>query len=71
MRSSTGPGSRSSGTSLTATGDRLWGSLGIGGTWSWDGGTNAVYGEGLVATSLSNFGDGSASRATFGFRRVW
>ena len=27
--------------------------------------------EGLVATSLSNFGDGSASRATFGFRRVW
>ncbi len=60
-----------SGTALTATGDRLWGSLGVGGTYSWDGGTNSVYGEGLVATSLSNFADSTSNRATFGFRRVW
>jgi fibronectin-binding autotransporter adhesin len=51
--------------------DRLGGSLGVGGTYSWDGGTKAIYGEGLVATSLSNFADNYTNRATFGFRAIW
>ena len=32
-------------------GDQVWGSLGVGGTYSWTDGSYAVYGEGLVAAA--------------------
>ncbi len=51
--------------------DRLWGSLGVGGTYSWGDGAYAVYGEGLVRTSLADFGDSYANTATLGFRMAW
>ena len=58
------PGSR-------PTADRVWGSLGLGGTYSWGDGAYAVYGEGLVRTSLEDFGDSYANTATLGFRMAW
>uniref|UniRef100_UPI00261D2CC7 hypothetical protein n=1 Tax=Amaricoccus sp. TaxID=1872485 RepID=UPI00261D2CC7 len=59
------------GTGLTNRPDRTWGSLGLGGTWSWADGQYAVYGEGLVSTSLANFGDSYTGAATAGFRIAW
>ena len=43
-------------TGLTSEGDQFWGSLGVGGTYSWADGRYAVYGEGLVSSSLANLG---------------
>jgi len=59
------------GTGLTSSGDRVWGSLGVGGSYSWNDGVYAVYGEGLVRTSLSSFGDSYANSASAGFRIAW
>ena len=59
------------GTGLTSSGDRFWGSLGVGGSYSWNDGVYAVYGEGLVRTSLSSFGDSYANSASAGFRIAW
>ena len=59
------------GTALGTEIDRLWGSLGAGGTYSWGDGAFAIYGEGLLRTSLSDFGKSYASTATAGFRMAW
>ncbi len=64
-------GVRVGGTKLGTDGDSLWGSVGGGGTYSWHDGTYAVYGEGLVRTSLSDFGNSYANTATFGVRMAW
>jgi fibronectin-binding autotransporter adhesin len=60
-----------SGTSFASANDRLWGSLGVGGTYSWSGGRYAVYGELSYDTSLNNAGDVDRYRAQGGFRIVW
>ena len=41
-----------SGSRLGSDIDRFWGSLGVGGSYSWDGGSKAIYGEGLVRDQL-------------------
>jgi outer membrane autotransporter protein len=56
---------------LTSQGDQFWGSVGVGGTYSWADGRYAVYGEGLVSSSLANLGDSYANSATVGVRIAW
>uniref|UniRef100_UPI0033422438 autotransporter family protein n=1 Tax=Castellaniella defragrans TaxID=75697 RepID=UPI0033422438 len=51
--------------------DRLWGGLGIGGTYSWSDDKYAIYAEGLVNTSLNNFGDSHSLKGNVGFRMRW
>jgi len=66
-----GTGVSVGGVGFSTTGDRVWGALGLGGTYSWGDGAYAVYGEGLVRTSLEDFGDSYANTATLGFRMAW
>lgn len=51
--------------------DRLWGGIGGGGSYSWNDGKYALYGEALVSTSLSNFSDSYSYKGTAGFRVRW
>uniref|UniRef100_UPI00333E3DBB autotransporter family protein n=1 Tax=Castellaniella defragrans TaxID=75697 RepID=UPI00333E3DBB len=51
--------------------DPLWGGLGVGGSYDWGGGKYSVYGEGLVGTSLKNFGDSRSASGTIGVRIRW
>lgn len=51
--------------------DRFWGGLGVGGSYNWDNGKYSVYGEGLVNTSLNNFGDSYSLKGNVGFRVKW
>jgi outer membrane autotransporter protein len=50
---------------------RLWGGIGIGGSYNWDDDRYAVFGEGSVNTSLSEFGNSYGYTATLGFRAKW
>jgi outer membrane autotransporter protein len=60
-----------SGTNLVDSLDRLWGSIGGGGTYSWHGGKYSVYGEVSYNTSLSNIGKSDSYKGIGGFRIVW
>lgn len=60
-----------SGASLANANDRLWGSIGAGGTYSWADGRYAVYGEVSYNTSLSPAGDSHSYKGAGGFRVVW
>lgn len=60
-----------SGTSFANANDRLWGSIGAGGTYSWADGRYAVYGEVSYNTSLSHAGDSYSYKGTAGFRIAW
>ncbi len=60
-----------SGTRLANANDRLWGSIGAGGTYSWADGRYTVYGEVSYNTSLSHAGDSYSYKGTGGFRIVW
>ena len=51
--------------------DKIWGGLGAGGTYAWADGRYALYGEGLVNTSLKNFGDSYSVAGTIGFKVKW
>nr|WP_312196596.1 autotransporter outer membrane beta-barrel domain-containing protein [Brucella anthropi] len=59
------------GASFASRNDRVWGGLGIGGTYNWDDDKYSIYGEGLVNTSLNNFGDSYSVKGTVGFRMKW
>lgn len=59
------------GVSLASRQDRLWGGLGIGGSYDFDGERYSVFGEGLINTSLNNFGDSYALKGNVGFRVHW
>ncbi|MFO1208401.1 MAG: autotransporter-associated beta strand repeat-containing protein [Amaricoccus sp.] len=59
------------GTRFTADSQNLWGSVGVGGSLTWKDGAYGVYTEGLVASSLSDFGDNYANKITIGFRAAW
>ncbi|TMV05816.1 autotransporter family protein [Brucella haematophila] len=59
------------GVSLASRQDRLWGGLGVGGTYSFDGERYSVFGEGLINTSLNNFGNSYALKGNVGFRVHW
>lgn len=48
--------------------DRLWGSVGIGGTYDWADGRGAIYGEALLSTGLEDFGRDYDVTGTIGMR---
>lgn len=51
--------------------DRVWGGIGLGGSYNWDSDKYSVYGEGSVNTSLNNFGDSYSYKGTIGLRIKW
>ncbi|MFC0246746.1 autotransporter outer membrane beta-barrel domain-containing protein [Falsochrobactrum ovis] len=59
------------GTSFASEKDRLWGGLGIGGSYNWNDDKYSIYGEGIVNTSLNNFGDSYTLKGNIGFRVKW
>ncbi len=59
------------GTSFASRNDRLWGGLGIGGSYNWNDDKYSIYGEGLVNTSFNNFGDSYSVKGQIGFRVKW
>ncbi|PAY04035.1 hypothetical protein CK489_32605 [Bradyrhizobium sp. UFLA03-84] len=60
-----------SGTSFASANDRLWGSLGGGGSYSWANGRYTVFGEATYRASLQDAGDNHSYKGTAGFRVVW
>jgi fibronectin-binding autotransporter adhesin len=60
-----------SGTNFASANDRLWGSIGGGGTYSWSGGKYSLYGEVSYNTSLSKVGDSDSYKGIGGFRILW
>ena len=59
------------GVSFASEQDRLWGGLGIGGSYNWNDDKYSIYGEGLVNTSLNNFGDSYSVKGQAGFKVKW
>lgn len=59
------------GTSFASANDRLWGSIGGGGTYSWANGRYAVYGEVTYRASLDNPDVNHSYMGTGGFRVTW
>jgi outer membrane autotransporter protein len=60
-----------SGTPFASSTDRLWGSVGGGGTFSWANDRYALFGEVSYKTSLDDFGDSYSYKGTAGFRMRW
>ncbi len=56
---------------FTSRNDRVWGGIGLGGSYNWDNDKYSVYGEGSVNTSLNHFGDSYAYKGTIGLRVKW
>lgn len=68
----------SDGTSVDVSGvrfdsepEKLWGGLGLGGSYGWGADKYALYGEVSVNTSLDDFGDSYSISGTGGFRISW
>lgn len=59
------------GVTFASQSDRLWGGIGGGGSYSWNGGKYALYAEALATTSLDNFSDSYGYKGTAGFRMRW
>jgi len=59
------------GTSFASANDRLWGSIGGGGSYSWAGGRYTLFGEATYRASLQNAGDNHSYKGSAGFRVVW
>lgn len=59
------------GTSFASEKERLWGGIGLGGSYNWNDDKYSIYGEGIVDTSLNNFGDSYAFKGNVGFRVKW
>jgi outer membrane autotransporter protein len=51
--------------------NKTWGGIGAGGTYAWADDKYALYGEGSLNTSLSNFVKSYAVKGTIGFRVRW
>jgi len=60
-----------SGFSAESRNDRLWGSLGIGGTYSWNEDKYSIYAEASTSTGLEHFGRSYEVSGTFGLRVNW
>ena len=58
-------------TTFESRNDRVWGGLGVGGTYNWHQDKYSVYGEALIDTSLKNFGDSHSAKLNVGFRTKW
>ncbi|WP_245481295.1 autotransporter outer membrane beta-barrel domain-containing protein [Bradyrhizobium sp. LVM 105] len=59
------------GTGFASAGDRLWGNIGGGGTYSWANGRYAVFGEITYRASLESVDENHSYRGTGGFRVTW
>ncbi|WP_454628753.1 autotransporter family protein [Bradyrhizobium cenepequi] len=59
------------GTGFANANDRLWGSIGGGGTYSWANGRYAVFGEITYRASLEEAAENHSYKGTGGFRIVW
>ncbi|MDP1582741.1 MAG: autotransporter outer membrane beta-barrel domain-containing protein [Bradyrhizobium sp.] len=59
------------GTSIASANDRLWGSIGGGGSYSWANGRYAVFGEVSYNASLNDSSDNRSYKGTGGFRATW
>ncbi|WNV09578.1 autotransporter outer membrane beta-barrel domain-containing protein [Tardiphaga sp. 709] len=59
------------GTGFASAQDRLWGSVGGGGTYSWANGRYAVFGEVSYSASLEDAAANHSYKGTGGFRIVW
>ena len=59
------------GVSLASNKDRTWGGIGAGGSYNWDNDKYSIYGEGLINTSLNNFGESYSLKGNVGFRVRW
>lgn len=59
------------GTRFSSAGDRLWGGLGLGGTYHWAGGKYGLHGEISSTTSLMNFGKSATLSGTLGLTVKW
>ena len=51
--------------------DRVWGGLGLGGSYNWNDDKYSIYGEGLVLTSFNHFADSYGYKGTIGLRVKW
>ena len=60
-----------SGVKLVSEPERLWGEIGLGGTYSWDDGRYALNGEVNTSTSLASFGDSYKFGGTVGLSISW
>lgn len=56
---------------FTVANDRTWAGIGAGGTYSWAANKYAIYGEGLINTSLHDFANSYAVKGTIGLRVRW
>ncbi|WP_235916894.1 autotransporter family protein [Brucella anthropi] len=59
------------GTSFANDSERLWGGIGLGGSYNWNSDKYAIYGEGSINTSLAQFADSYSLKGTMGFRVKW
>lgn len=59
------------GTSFASKNDRLWGGMGIGGSYDWNDDKYSIFGEGLVKTSMHDFADSYSLEGQLGFRIKW
>ena len=59
------------GVSFANKNDRLWGGVGLGNSYNWENDKYSIYGEGLINTSLNNFGDSYSVKGNLGFRMKW
>jgi fibronectin-binding autotransporter adhesin len=59
------------GTSFASANDRLWGSIGGGGSYSWANGRYAIFGEVSYNASLDHSADNRSYKGTGGFRATW
>lgn len=57
-----------SGTKLVHEQEKLWGGIGLGGSYNWNDDRYSIYGELSAKTSLSNFADSYSVNGTAGFR---
>lgn len=60
-----------SGTSFASANDRLWGSIGGGGSYSWANGRYTVFGEATYRASLQDASANHGYKGNAGFRVVW
>ncbi|WP_052726481.1 autotransporter family protein [Devosia epidermidihirudinis] len=59
------------GARFSSDGDRLWGGIGLGGTYHWADGKYALHGEISGTTSLMNFGKSASLSGTLGLTVKW
>ncbi|PRD44274.1 hypothetical protein C5748_06690 [Phyllobacterium phragmitis] len=51
--------------------DRIWGGIGLGGSYNWSDDRYSLYGEAFARTSLADFGDSYSLGGTLGLRIKW